>query len=202
MAGRFLIALIALLLSGNFATARSINDIPVAREALLRIVSPKFYRSLLISPVEGWIVVRGDLTNDSFTGSEGGSFGIGRPVRQTGLGARPEFANRGLHPGRYVERAPGRPGSSVGLSNRRRPDGDVIAHLDESGGNQLRYSGAAWMAVLKGDKWVTIEPHQLTPRERRGRACIHWRWSCQRVRALCRATGGHRSRRCPSRARA
>jgi hypothetical protein len=43
-----------------------------------------------------------------------------------------------------------------------------FAHFDEAGGNQLRYSGAAWMAVLKGANWVTIEPRQLTPHERRG----------------------------------
>src|SRR5204863_544736 len=47
------------------ATApRNLAAIPAGREALLRIVSPKFYRSLLISPVEGWIVVRGDLANN------------------------------------------------------------------------------------------------------------------------------------------
>jgi hypothetical protein len=43
-----------------------------------------------------------------------------------------------------------------------------FAHFDEAGGNQLRYSGAAWMAVRKGDKWLTIEPRQLAPNERRG----------------------------------
>src|SRR2546427_77215 len=41
-----------------------------AREALLRMVSPKFYRSLLISPVEGWIVVRGDLVNNHLRGTK------------------------------------------------------------------------------------------------------------------------------------
>src|SRR5437868_7624668 len=60
------------LIGGNVAAAtasRNLNKIPAAREALLRIVSPKFYRSLLISPVEGWIVVRGDLMNDHLTGT-------------------------------------------------------------------------------------------------------------------------------------
>src|SRR4051812_465438 len=40
---------------------RTLDNIPGARESLLRIVSPKFYKTLLISPVEGWIVVRGQL---------------------------------------------------------------------------------------------------------------------------------------------
>ncbi|MFN2624304.1 MAG: hypothetical protein ABR611_15830, partial [Chthoniobacterales bacterium] len=40
---------------------RVLSDIPGARESLLRIVSPRFYQTLLVSPVEGWIVVRGQL---------------------------------------------------------------------------------------------------------------------------------------------
>jgi hypothetical protein len=43
-----------------------------------------------------------------------------------------------------------------------------FAHFEGAGGNQLRYSGAAWMATRKGDKWVTVEPRVLTPHERRG----------------------------------
>src|SRR3979411_990538 len=66
---------IALLLvactSSSFSTGgaqRNIGDSPGAREALLRIVSPKFYRSLLVSPVEGWIVVRGSLAGTHLFG--------------------------------------------------------------------------------------------------------------------------------------
>src|SRR4051794_2420108 len=40
---------------------RSLSDIPTARETLLRTVNPKFYKTLLISPVKGWVVVRGQL---------------------------------------------------------------------------------------------------------------------------------------------
>jgi hypothetical protein len=43
-----------------------------------------------------------------------------------------------------------------------------FAHFDEPGGSQLRYSGAAWMAVRKADKWITIDPLRLSPGERRG----------------------------------
>jgi len=46
---RLLLALVCSAVFGfHSAEARSINDIPAAQEALLRIVSPKFYRSLLI----------------------------------------------------------------------------------------------------------------------------------------------------------
>src|SRR5437868_13388275 len=44
---------------------RILGDIPGARESLLRIVSPRFYKTLLISPVEGWIVARGQLAAGS-----------------------------------------------------------------------------------------------------------------------------------------
>jgi hypothetical protein len=40
---------------------RTLGDIPDARESLLRIVNPRFCKTLLLSPVEGWIVARGQL---------------------------------------------------------------------------------------------------------------------------------------------
>src|SRR3954467_7942361 len=49
---------------------RSINDIPNAREALLRAVSPRFYKTLLISPVKGWVVVRGQLSGTQLFNTE------------------------------------------------------------------------------------------------------------------------------------
>jgi hypothetical protein len=168
MAGRFLIALIALWLSGNFAAARSINDIPAAREALLRIVSPKFYRSLLISPVEGWIVVRGDLVNDHLLGPRVVRSDLGGQYDKLAL----ELAqNLQIVDYTRADMSSARRAVLVHLLVYQIADGTMamsFAHLDDSGGNQLRYSGAAWMAVLKGGKWVTIEPRQLTPHEKRG----------------------------------
>src|SRR5256885_5093996 len=71
MKGRLLLALVCSVGFGiHFAEGRSLNDIPAAKESLLRIVSPKFYRSLLISPVKGWIVARGALMNDHLTGTK------------------------------------------------------------------------------------------------------------------------------------
>ena len=68
MKGKLAVVISFAMLAADFAEARSINDIPAAKEALLRIVSPKFYRSLLISPVEGWIVVRGNLVDNHLVG--------------------------------------------------------------------------------------------------------------------------------------
>jgi hypothetical protein len=168
MAGRFLIAVLALWLSGHFAAGRSISDIPAAREALLRIVSPKFYRSLLISPVEGWIVVRGDLIGDHLLGPRVVHSELGGSYDPLAL----ELA-RNLQIVDYtrVDMASSRRTVFVHLLIYQIADGAMamsFAHLDESGGNQLRYSGAAWMAVQKAGRWVTIEPRQLTPHERRG----------------------------------
>ena len=50
------------------AVPRTIKDVPEAREALRRIVSPDFYKSLEISPVGGWITVRGMLSGDHLVG--------------------------------------------------------------------------------------------------------------------------------------
>ena len=152
----------------HFAEARSISDIPAAKEALLRIVSPKFYRSLLISPVEGWIVVRGELMNDHLTGTKIVRSELGGSYDRLAL----DLANN-LQIVDYTRADMS--GASravfVHLLIYKIADGTMamsFAHFDQAGGNQLRYSGAAWMAALKGDKWVTIEPRQLTPHERRG----------------------------------
>src|SRR3954467_10053636 len=66
--GFLLILCLSAVLTAHSANARSIKDIPAAKEALLRIVSPKFYQSLAISPIKGWVVVRGDLVNDHLAG--------------------------------------------------------------------------------------------------------------------------------------
>ena len=148
--------------------ARSINDIPAAKEALLRIVSPKFYRSLAISPVHGWIVVRGNLVENHVAGA--------RVVRSELGGKYDRLALELAHNLQIVDHtrvdrsSTGQP-VLVHLLIYQIADGTLamsFAHVDGPGGNQLRYSGAAWMAVLKDDKWVPIEPSRLTPGERRG----------------------------------
>ena len=160
--------LCALLLGSRDVEARSINDIPAAKEALLRIVSPKFYRSLAISPVEGWVVVRGDLVNDHLART--------RVVRSDAEGNYNKLALELANNLQIVDLTRTatlnvRRSVSVHLLLYQIADGTMamsFAHFDEAGGNQLRYSGAAWMAVRKGDKWLTIEPRQLTSHERRG----------------------------------
>jgi hypothetical protein len=169
MTGKNFIGLVSMIaLVARSGEARGINDIPAAKEALLRIVSPKFYRSLAISPVQGWIVVRGDLVDNHVVGA--------RVVRSELNGRYDDLALELARNLQVVDL------TRVDTSNTGRPvlvhlliyqiaDGTMamsFAHLEGAGGNQFRYSGAAWMAVQKGDKWVTIEPRRLTPNERRG----------------------------------
>src|ERR671917_2261868 len=51
------------------AQGKTIGEIDIIpTNVLQRSISPKFYRSLLISPIKGWTVVRGQLTGTSLSG--------------------------------------------------------------------------------------------------------------------------------------
>ena len=169
MKGKILLALFSsVAVAASAAPARSINDIPAARESLLRIVSPKFYRSLLISPLQSWVTVRGTLVNDHLAGTRVVRSELGGEYDRLAL----ELANN-LQIVDYtrVDRSGSSRSVLVHLLVYQIADGTMamsFAHLDETGGSQLRYSGAAWMAVQKNGKWETIEPRQLTPHEKRG----------------------------------
>lgn len=151
------------------AVPRTIKDVPEAREALRRIVSPDFYKSLEISPVGGWITVRGMLSGDHLVGQ--------RIVRSDFSGRYDSLA---LELAKNLQiRADKREGTLI-------PTRPVLVHLliyyivdgnlavsfaefDEVGGSQMKYYGSAWMAVEKGENnWTTIEPRWVSPWERRG----------------------------------
>lgn len=153
---------------GAGVETRSIQNIPAARESLLRTVSPKFYQTLLISPVEGWIVVRGWLAGNHLTGlkiihselnGEHDSLALDLARNLEVLGLR-------LRNGRFP------PPVLVHVLIYQINGGKLalsFAHSDESGGTQMRYYGAAWMAGLKANHlWETIEPLTRSPFEHRG----------------------------------
>jgi hypothetical protein len=172
MTRRYLAALIFLVLAGGnivAATAgRNIKDIPTARESVRRIVSSKFYRSLLISPVEGWVVVRGDLARDHLLGP--------RVIHSELDGMYDSLAlelatNLQILNYTQSDTASSTRSVLVNLLIYQIADAKMaisFAHFEEPGGSQLHYSGAAWMAVRKANKWVTIDPLRLSPGERRG----------------------------------
>jgi hypothetical protein len=148
---------------------RTLKDIPGARESLLRIVSPKFYQSLLISPVEGWVVARGQLAGTRVFGA--------RVVHSELNGAYDKLAldlanNLQVIGFPRVELDEPNPSILVHVLVYQIADGTLalsFAHFDGGGGSQMRYYGAAWMAVEKPNHlWITIEPQRLAPHEQRG----------------------------------
>lgn len=164
--------LAVLLLLGTNVEAvgsrRYLSEVPEAREALRRTVGAKLYRSLLISPVEGWIIVRGQLGNDRL---------IGPIITHSELGGLYDSLAldlaRNLRILDYTQSET--PGAArtvlVNLVIYQIADTKMaisFGHFAEPGGSQLRYSGAAWIAVLKENKWVSIEPLGLSPNERSG----------------------------------
>ena len=150
--------------------ARALDDIPGARVSLLRIVSPRFYRTLLISPVEGWIVVRGQLA--------AGTRMYGARVIHSELGGAYDklaldLANNLVVIGYpHVELGDPTPSILLHVLTYRIKDGRLaisFAHFDTPGGSQMRYYGCAWMAVEKPNHlWETIEPKILQRDEPRG----------------------------------
>ena len=149
---------------------RILSDIPGARESLLRIVSPRFYQTLLISPVEGWIIVRGQLA--------GGTHMFGPRIVHSELGGAYDQLALDLaknlvvigYP--HVELADPAPAILLHVLVYQIKDGRLaisFAHLDTPGGTQMRYYGCAWMAVEKPNHlWEPIEPKILQPHEPRG----------------------------------
>jgi hypothetical protein len=149
---------------------RTLDDIPGARESLLRIVSPRFYRTLLISPVEGWIVARGQLA--------AGTHMYGARISHSELGGAYDSLALDLaknlvvvgYP--HVELGDLTPSILLHVLIYEIKDGTLaisFAHFDTSGGSQMRYYGCAWMAVQKPNHlWETIEPQRLAPHEQRG----------------------------------
>jgi hypothetical protein len=171
---RFLPAFFALVLtSTSFAAVysgeRSIKNIPSAEESLLRAVSPKFYKTLRISPVKGWIVVRGQLAGTRLMSTRIIHSEMGGAYDPLAL----ELANNLQIVGNSnVETASTVRNVLVHLLLYEIADGRLavsFANFEDAGGSQWRYYGGAWMGVHKDDgSWVTIEPLRLAPHEQRG----------------------------------
>jgi len=141
------------------AQGRTITDLNViSSRALQRSISPKFYKSLLISPVQGWVAVGGNLSGTRLSGLK---------VVRSELGGR--FDSLALELAKEIRIA--------GYYSLERPHfgGPVLLHLliyqiadgtmvlsfpqfTEPGGDQMEYSGCARLAVLKKNgKWIEIE---------------------------------------------
>ena len=163
----FLALLMAITLvsfASNGSTAASakgqlITDLKVIPTRVLqRSISRKFYKTLLISPVEGWVIVRATLSGTRLGGA--------RIIRSDMDGAYDALAlqraKEVLISANYSTDRPNL-GSSVllHLLIYKIADGAMalsFAHLDEPGGDQADYYGCARLAVLKADgKWTEIK---------------------------------------------
>jgi len=137
---------------------RKIGDLNVIPTRVLqRSISPRFYRSLLVSPVEGWVVVRANLSGTRLTGARvihSELQGLYDPLAL-------QLAKEALIAGNYSIDRPNVPGSVLlHVMVYRIADGKMVlsfAHLDHPGGNQMEYYGCARLLTLKADKWTEIQ---------------------------------------------
>ena len=128
-----------------------LNVIPL--RVLQRSISPKFYKSLTISPVDGWIVVRASLVGTHLSGARIVRSALGGEWDALAL----QRASEVIIAGNYSIAEPNR-GTSVllHLLVYKIADGMMalsFAHLDEPGGNQADYFGCARLAVVPTSGW-------------------------------------------------
>ena len=124
-----------------------LNVIPT--RVLQRSISPRFCKSLLVSPVEGWVVVRANLSGTRPTGARvvhSELKGLYDPLAM-------QLANEALIAGNYSIDRPNVLGSVLlHVLVHRIADGTMVlsfAHLDHPGGNQMEYYGCARLLTLK-----------------------------------------------------
>ena len=154
-----LLILAGSLITPPVAEGRTLTDIDaIPKRVLQRSVSRKFYKSLLISPLQGWIAVRGDLSGTHLTGL--------RVIHSELKGAYDalalKLANEAKLAGDYsIERPNVRTTVLLHLLVYQIADGTMVVsflHLDQSGGDQVQYYGCARLAVLKANgKWTEIK---------------------------------------------
>lgn len=132
-----------------------LNVIPT--RVLQRSVSPKFYKSLLISPVEGWIVVRGQLSGTRISGArviQSELKGLYDPLAL-------QLAKEAQIAGNFTLERPNMKSSVLlHLLVYQIADATMVlsfAHFDEAGGDQMQYYGCSRLLILKDEKWSEIQ---------------------------------------------
>jgi hypothetical protein len=157
-----LIILVASLGRGVAAPApakgRLLTDLKVIPTRVLqRSISPKFYKSLLISPVEGWITVRAQLSNARLVGAKvirSELKGVFDPLAL-------QLAKEAVIAKTDTIESPNRKNSVLlHVLVYEIKDATMVlsfVHLDEPGGDQLDYAGCARLLILKGGKWTEIK---------------------------------------------
>jgi hypothetical protein len=141
------------------ARMRTISDVPtLSHRVLQRSISPKFYESLRISPVEGCVIVRAQLSNTRLSGMR---------IIHSELG--------GTYDSLALDRAKAMTIAGYRAVGKMNPTGNVLVHLliykiadgtmalsfvqlDEPGGDQQEYYGSAVLTVRNSDgAWTEIK---------------------------------------------
>lgn len=154
-----LLALVASAVSASRSvqgkTLREINVIP--QHILKRSVSPKFFKSLLVSPLDGWITVRANLSGGRLLGprvTRSDLKGIFDPLALQ-LAKEAKIAGNNT-----IERPHLADSVLLHLLVYEIADATMVlsfAHLDGPGGEQADYYGCARLLILKDDKWTEIQ---------------------------------------------
>ena len=134
---------------------QDLNVIPL--RVLQRSISPKFYKSLVISPVEGMITVRGQLSGTRLAGARIIRSELKGLFDPLALQLAKEFV---LAKTDTIDRPNAKSSVLLHLLVYQIADATMVlsfANLDEPGGNQLDYAGCARLLILKNDKWTEIK---------------------------------------------
>ena len=161
----FLFVLITVVLAGSsFGSVspdkvRTLSDISsISPRVLQRSISPKFYKSLLISPIEGCVIVRGQLSGTRLTGIKIVHSELDGAYDSVALERAKAVSISGYY---ALDKTNSTANVLVHLLIYKIADGTMalsFAHLDEAGGDQQQYYGSAVLAVLKNDgRWTEIK---------------------------------------------
>ena len=138
---------------------RTISDLnAISTQAFQRSISPKFYKSLLVSPIQGWVAVRGSLSGTRLSGMKVVHSELGGRYDALAL----ELAKEIQIAGYYSIEHPHFGGSVlVHLLIYQIADGTMalsFPQFAEAGGDQMEYFGCARLAVLKKNgTWTEIK---------------------------------------------
>ncbi|MDQ6622439.1 MAG: hypothetical protein M3Y86_02990 [Verrucomicrobiota bacterium] len=149
---------IAFLSGAMPANGRTLTEIKIIpTEILQRTISPQFYQSLLVSPIEGYVLVRASLSGANLVGARVIHSELDGAYDRLALDLAKETQIAGYY---HIEsRSP----ASVLLHVLvyKIADGTMVlsfVNFDGAGGNQMQYYGCAKLRVLKSDgKWVELK---------------------------------------------
>lgn len=141
------------------AQGRRIQELNIiSTRVLQRSISPKFYKSLRVSPIQGWVIVRANLVNTRLSGIRIIHSELDGTFDQLAL----KLAKEQVIAGYYGIDKPGRVGTVLlHLLVYQIADGTMVISFptfEEPGADQIRYWGCAKLLVLKNDgNWTEIE---------------------------------------------